>query len=125
MNVTPTHARPGELFAPAPPTARGPAFSADFDVDAQRDVSEARRQAEKLTASALIAPVLAQLRENSTAAPPFGPTMAEKRFGPIQDAIVADRLVQASNFPIVDAIARRFGDPDAGPPPGSQLELTA
>jgi hypothetical protein len=34
--------------------------------------------------------------------------MAEKRFGPMLDQHLADRIVEVSNFDLVDAIAERY-----------------
>ncbi|MCB9844893.1 MAG: hypothetical protein H6811_02750 [Phycisphaeraceae bacterium] len=73
----------------------------------------ARRQAEQLVAITFVQPILRETREANATPPPFGPSQAERQLGPIFDAQIADRLVRASNFPIVDRIAsdlmRRLG----------------
>jgi len=60
--------------------------------------------AQKLVASTLVEPILKQLRETNNAAAPFGPSEAEKQFGPILDGQIADRIVGAADFPLVDRI---------------------
>ena len=67
-----------------------------------------REAAEQLVSTAFVTPVLGGLRENSTAAGPFAPSTAEKRFGPMLDQQFADRVVRAANFPLVDAIVDRY-----------------
>lgn len=67
-----------------------------------------RKTAEELVAITMVQPVLAQLRETNNAAAPFGPTQAEKQFGALQDARVAQDIVRGSKFPIVDQIAQQM-----------------
>jgi Rod binding domain-containing protein len=81
----------------------------------QREVREdperlarAQEGAEQLVASTFIVPILQELRESNQAAPPFGPGMHEKRFGPMLDAQVADRIVRAQGLGIVDAVRNRM-----------------
>ena len=45
---------------------------------------------------------------NSQAADPFGPTDAEKRFGPMLDAMISDRIAEAASFPLTDIITQRL-----------------
>lgn len=66
--------------------------------------------AEQLVAVSLVQPLLTQMRETSQAAPPFAPTQAEKQIRALQDAGVAQRIVQASRFPIVERLARGMLD---------------
>lgn len=68
----------------------------------------ARDAAVELVAITLVQPVLAQLRETNNAAAPFGPTPAERQFGTLQDARVAQDIVRASKFPLVDQLAQRM-----------------
>lgn len=82
-----------------------------------RSASTLRAAAEQMIASTFITPVLASLRENSTAVGPFAPSIAEQRFGPLLDQHFADRVVQASNFSLVDAIVQRYLPTDAPPQP--------
>ena len=73
---------------------------------AHRDPDEARTAAEQFVATSLVLPVLAHMREHNNAAPPFAPTQAERHFGAMLDGELADRIVKAANFPIVDRLAR-------------------
>ena len=66
----------------------------------------ARSAAEELVAITFVQPVLAQLRETNNAAAPFGPTPAEKQFGSVQDARIAQDIVRGARFPLVDQLAR-------------------
>lgn len=80
---------------------------------------EARAQeaAEELVAITFVQPILAQLRETNNAAAPFGPTPAEKQFGSLQDARLAQDIVRASRFPLVDRLARNMlNKSEAGAP---------
>ncbi len=74
----------------------------------------ARHAAEQFVAIALVQPVLKQFRESSNAAPPFAPTQAEKQFQSLADAQLAERLVHAKNFPLVDRLAQSLMDRSAG-----------
>jgi len=77
----------------------------------QRDPASpeaARKAAEELVSIAFIQPVLAQLRENNHAAAPFAPGPAEKAFQPLLDAEIAQRIVQRTDYGLVDAVARRL-----------------
>ena len=67
---------------------------------------KARDSAETLVAQALIAPLLAQLRETNHAAEPFGVSDAEKRLGPVFDEQVAVGIVKRSRFDLVDSVQR-------------------
>jgi Rod binding domain-containing protein len=69
---------------------------------------QVREAAEQLVASAFIVPVLASMRETSKAAGPFAPGTVERRFGPLLDQHLADRITQASRFTLVDAIVDRY-----------------
>lgn len=74
----------------------------------QTDAERAREGAEELIAIALIQPTLKSLRDSNNAAPPFAPGDTEKTFGAYYDAEVSRRIVQASSFPLVDAVADRL-----------------
>lgn len=66
---------------------------------------QSRSAAEQFVAIALVQPILKQFRESSQAAPPFAPTQGEKQFQSLADAQLAERLVRAQRFPLVDRIA--------------------
>jgi len=78
--------------------------------------------ARQLVSIALIQPMLAQLRETSKAAHPFAPTSAERQFRAMSDAHLAQDIVKAANFPLVDVLARRMlakSEGEAAPDSGS------
>jgi hypothetical protein len=104
-------ALPALLAAPQRPLPGAPGFAATLD-SARRprgDAGAARTAAEQLVATTFIAPVLARMRESVFAEAPFAPSAAERRFGPLLDQHLADRIVHASRFPLVDEVARRLG----------------
>jgi len=68
----------------------------------------ARDAAERFVAMALVHPLLKEFRESNQAAPPFAPTEAEKQFGALLDAELANRVVRAAGFPLVDRLAREL-----------------
>ena len=70
------------------------------------DVATVKEESRKLVAEAFITPVLAKIRATNHAAPPFGPTVAEERFGPMFDQIVADAMTRPDRFPMVEAVQR-------------------
>ena len=73
----------------------------------------ARLAATQLVASALLVPVLDAMYERPFAEPPFAPTTAEKRFAPLLSQHMADRIIGAANFPLVEAILDRLLGPEA------------
>jgi len=90
----------------------------------QTPEQRARAAAEKMVATAFVQPVLKQLREANNAPAPWGPTDAEKQFGPLLDAQIAERIVQAARFPTVDRMARMIlGPEDQKPPPEGPIEM--
>ena len=66
---------------------------------------EAKDTAEKLIATTLIKPILAQARAARDAPAPWGQTQAEKQFGALLDNRIADDIAKSSNFPIAQRIA--------------------
>jgi hypothetical protein len=70
----------------------------------QERAAQARGAAEQMVASAFIMPVLAKLRESPFLTGPFAPGDAERRFGPLMDQHVADRITAGDHFPLVDQI---------------------
>ena len=70
----------------------------------------ARDAAEQFITQTLILPLLKHLRATSQAAPPFAPTGAEKQFGALRDAELAQRIAHATRFPLVDRLARDLLD---------------
>ena len=88
----------------------------------QSDGQTARAAASRLVASAFIEPVLSSLREGPFAAPLFEPGPMEKRFGMMLDWQIADRITEAANFPLVDAVADRLMPRTAVPVPSGRQE---
>lgn len=72
----------------------------------QTPEQRARATAEQLVAVTFIQPLLKQLRETNHAAPPFGPTQAERQFGALADADLAQQVTRAAHFPLVDRLAQ-------------------
>jgi len=64
--------------------------------------------AQKLVATTLIKPILAQARAARDAPAPWGQTQAEKQFGGLLDNRIADDISKASNFPIAQRIAEQI-----------------
>ncbi|MHC4976421.1 MAG: hypothetical protein ACYTF7_07425 [Planctomycetota bacterium] len=88
---------------------------------------DARGAAEELVAMTFVQPILSQMREMNNAAPPFAPGVAERRFGAMWDAEIAQRLVRSEGFGLVDAVARDVLSKARGtvPAPVSTTELSS
>jgi Rod binding domain-containing protein len=69
---------------------------------------KARGAAQQLVATALVQPVLKQLRESNNAAPPFAPNEAERTFRSLSDAALAQRMVGSEHWELVNVLARRM-----------------
>lgn len=74
--------------------------------EGQSREDQARDAARKLVSTTLVEPILKQARENNRAAAPFAPTQAEKQFGSLLDHRLANDIVSASNFPIVERLTQ-------------------
>lgn len=68
----------------------------------------AREAAEQLVSAALVSPVLKMLRESTGAAEPFAPSTGERTFRQMQDTMIAQRMVKAAHWPLIDTLARRM-----------------
>jgi Rod binding domain-containing protein len=68
--------------------------------------ARAREGAEQLVATALVQPVLKQLRESNQAVAPFAPSQGERSFRSLMDAALAQRMVRSQHWPLVDRLAR-------------------
>jgi len=64
--------------------------------------------AKTLVTEGLVKPVFASLRDGGFAAGPFAAGTGERRFRPMLDGILAERVVESSNFALVDRAADRF-----------------
>ena len=97
--------------------AGGEAFAESLQKAAQTHGRPAAREAAtQLVASALLVPVLDAMYERPFAEPPFAPTAAEKRFAPLLSQHMADRIIGAGNFSLVDVILDRLLGPEAPAP---------
>ena len=65
----------------------------------------ARDAAEQFIATALVQPILSQLRSTNQAAAPFAPTSGERSFQQMADAQTAIGFVRKSHWSFVDRIA--------------------
>ncbi len=87
-------------------------FNAVLNKAAQDQDREAVRQAAaQLVSSTFIMPVLQAMHDSPFLEPPFAPGYAEKRFQPLLDQQVADRLTNAARFPLIDVIVERLMGP--------------
>lgn len=84
--------------------------------------AQAKETAQDFVAMAFVQPLLKQLRETNGAAAPFAPTKGEQQFRALMDAEIARKIVRASDWPLVNRLARNLlehGQPDraidAGP----------
>ncbi|MEE8509291.1 MAG: hypothetical protein V3T07_09525 [Myxococcota bacterium] len=99
-----------------PRAGPGPSFADLLQQTARPTESPAeaaREAAARLVSSSFIMPVLTSLRESTEAAEPFAPGPVERRFAPMLDWIIADRITEAANFSLIDAIVERLGLPGA------------
>lgn len=87
--------------------------------------ADARKAAEGLVSATFIEPILKQMRESNDAPPPFGPSRAEKQFGALLDTRLADDIVHAANFPLVQKIADRLNPNPPQAPLASRIDLDA
>ena len=85
------------------------------DLEPRDGAETLRASAEKLVASTFILPILAQMRESNQAEGAFAPGMAERRFGPILDQHIADRIVHSADFTLVDRVVAQLSAEKATP----------
>ncbi|MEM6334029.1 MAG: rod-binding protein [Planctomycetota bacterium] len=71
--------------------------------------NELYEASQQLVASAFIAPLLQQVRDSAREGNMFYGGSTEDLFGHQLDQQLADRIVQSSRFPIVDAVYRQIG----------------
>ncbi|MEM1213209.1 MAG: hypothetical protein AAGI68_13035 [Planctomycetota bacterium] len=84
--------------------------------DPVEEDAELRDAAEKLVSNALVKEVFAIARRDPLKSDMFNGGFTEDAFGAQLDQILADRIVQSTNFPIVDRIHQSFQrKPDATP----------
>lgn len=68
----------------------------------------ARQAAEEFVAMSLVQPLLAQLRSTNHTAAPFAPSSGEAQFQQMLDANIAQNIVRAKQFPLVESVARKL-----------------
>ncbi|MEM6553699.1 MAG: hypothetical protein AAF750_16395 [Planctomycetota bacterium] len=84
--------------------------------DPVEEDAELRDAAEKLVSNALIKEVFSIARRDPLKSDLFNGGFTEDAFGAQLDQLLADRIVQSTNFPIVDRIHQSFQrKPDATP----------
>ncbi len=71
------------------------------------ELAQVRQAAIQYVSSAFIVPILERLHESPFQVEPFAANFAEKRFAPLLDEQIADRIVGSANFKLVDDIVER------------------
>ena len=94
----------------------------------ETSAQKARKAAEGLVSTTFIEPILKQMRESNNTPPPFGPGKAEKQFATLLDTQLADKIVHAANFPLVERITNDIlrnmpADPAAPQTPKQTLDI--
>lgn len=79
--------------------------------------------AQSFIATALIQPILKQLRQTNNAAEPFAPGEFEKQFAPLMDQIWSEQVTRSGNWPLVEAVAQHLRE-QAGLKPAARRELS-
>lgn len=64
----------------------------------------ARKSAEQFVAMTFVQPLLKQMRESDHSAAPFAQTQGQKQFQSLIDADLSQKIVRASNFPLVNRL---------------------
>lgn len=89
------------------------AFKAALEkVDPDERREKAREAAIQLVSTAFILPVLEDMQEGIFRSEMFEANLVEKRFAPLLNQRIADRIATASNFPLVDALVDRLVGPE-------------
>lgn len=87
----------------------------------------AREAAGQFVADAFVVPALQTLRDGPFAVEdgPFATTTTERRFGPMFDSLIADRIVKDTKWPLIDTVARQLLNKgrDAALPAASRGEV--
>ena len=96
------------------------------DPDERRE--KAREAATQLVSTAFILPLLEDMQEGIFRGEMFAATGAEKRFAPLLNQRIADRIATASNFPLVDALVDHLvgtEESDDNSPRKEAIDVTA
>lgn len=124
---------PTALYSPSPVVSReaqeafAQVISRATGAGDQSPEARARAAAEQLVSTALVQPVLKQMRETSQAAPPFAPGQGERTFRGLMDAGLAHKMVKSGSWGLVDRLAhgmlKRMGI--EAPPGAAPMEHAA
>lgn len=114
-------AAPRPVVATAKARAAGASFERHLGAAAPDARLVAAREAAKQTvASTLVLPILQSLRDSSMLTGPFAPGIGERRFLPLLDQHLADRITSAAHFPLVDAVTEQLIGRSEASAPASQ-----
>ncbi len=83
-------------------------ISRDSNTAQMSATDRARQSAEQFVSIAFVEPTLKALRETNQAAAPFKPSRAEQQFRSMADAQLAQEIVTASGFGLVDTLAQQM-----------------
>jgi hypothetical protein len=114
MNFSTSAWNAGNLASSSPSVqrSRGAFLAPDARLASEARNGNARalalEAARTLVSEAFVKPILSGLHEGSMASDAFKPGTGEKRFRPLLDAALADRIVEGSDFAIVRTVADRF-----------------
>lgn len=72
-----------------------------------------REAAEQFVSSAFLVPILNSLQESPFGEGPFAPGIGEKRFAPLLNTHLADRVTSAAGFGLVESIMERLAPTSA------------
>lgn len=80
-------------------------FAAELEAAGRGElVEQVRELAVQLVSTAFVQPALESVRDSGFRSERFAAGDAERRFGPLLDQHIADRVTGASEFPIVDRL---------------------
>lgn len=99
---------PEGVFSALLASARGEGAAASGGAGSAGGASRAREAAEGFVAQALVLPVLRQLRSSNQASAPFAPGAYERQFAGLLDQDIAQRIVRARGFGLVDTVVARL-----------------
>ena len=102
-------AAPRAMPTPLPSAgSRSTGFASLLQPSGEAVEQQAREVATQFVATAFIMPVLEMLHDSPFATEPFAPNDAERRFAPLLDWQIADRVTSSANFPLVDRIVEQM-----------------
>ena len=90
--------------------ALGESFVTALRTAQKDDQTTMQEAAEKLVTDAFVKPALASMRESPFRDGLFAPGPGERRFMPMLDELIADRITKAANFSLVEAVTRHISN---------------